>query len=437
MTYETPLISADVLTQDVAVWSRLIQTLQDANNVSLARREAVRLTDYFKSLSALLETEEQPGAFHPGPETIAKVFTGLAARTRNTMLSQVIVMPQFAAAADRQAVFSQRRGYYKEYYIADKIMTFGFLDVAAKGAGTYRCAKTLPYQLLDRGVMESLMPHDPASLMRHYQNIIDFANHDPLHHLTLPFVVGHGSGREISSTANMDYETFALWHKDMPRSYGAASYEDWAHILHEKVMTSAASREMVDAFRADLKAFFVELARLGDDMAAAGRTVDDLRPDIHYMGMVAAHAVSRVFPLNHPVMSECLAHVAATDPDPSRALTDCAGQLMNGAESVAGLHDREILHAIKNKVIAAVVDEKGIISACTASGIKLFPAESVMPSYEQLKLLELIAVSRSDVFPHVPENTPLRQQAVRYAADALKLAADITHPKTVRQLSIA
>lgn len=416
-----------------------VNMLVNADNEQIARTESRRLKSYLISMSRHLKkvlkavpdngelaSKKEDLKKLTTPTSLRKTFNDMAAVTHATVLSQVVLMPMYYKDGDDNPEVGRlfnRSEFSKRYYFGKDAFNFGFIQVLGKDStDTIKHSITFPTFGIQNRMLQAIRPHAPETLLSMFQEVMIFVNHDMLHHFTLPYIASNTAGK-----ANPDKKSenlVRLWASTLHRaSFRTEAYEDWAQVGHEKILNAAANKKQAQDICGKLDLYFQELSRIGTEIVASKKLPDGFESDpileneeeaaarirkaagevVDFYGMMMAHALVRVFPLNHGVMSHCLDLMQKTDLDPS------VPKLMklNRRDAKGWTKKRkEYLDSIKSSSAQA------IIAGYESDGFILVPEKIKDVTYKHMKLMALLEISPADINPHIP--SPHRDDDMRY-----------------------
>jgi hypothetical protein len=424
-----------------------IGALESNSNIAVAAAEASRLAPYFSALSRyfkhtlealgvkddLLQSRRGELNKLTTADNLHGLFNAAAQRMRNTITSDVAILPS-SIVSDGPASSLFRDPQFQVYYeYAGHMFTFGFIQVYEGGdRGKAKSSTAFPTFLLDDDMMAEIAPRSPMAMLKNFQNVMSWVNHDMLHHYTTPLISAAVTKKFSFNDLfkpegrNGPVHTWATTVRNGSVSY----YEQWALVSHEKIMLAPGNESQVDDIKKQVTDYFSELTRVGADIAR-DKGPERAHEAVDYFGMVMAHALSRVFPLNHPVMTYCLECMEKTDPLPGKYVEDARKMLPETKPSklralgdyFAGLVGKKRAAPEEPAPLAAIraFAEKGYLKKITdaykASGLEILPAEDGGVSYKNLKLLHLIAFTMEDIRPHVPTSPDMGMAVQRDRSD--------------------
>ncbi len=410
------IINAPVVTDAVdgaRPFLDMVASLRRNDSAKVAAAESERLRPYFAGLSRYLGepagTASDTLKKLTAPGALSALFNASAAARHNTILSEVVIAPQdIRHEGPAASLFMRSNAFEQAYEYRDNRSVFGFLQLYEdRQPATY--SATVPVLLLDSHRMRKIRPYQADAMLRHLQRAMTLVNHDMLHHFTGSIVnnetaetfPGSYTAKRFGSHGGTRTHTpLRLWDMALP----GGLYEEWAQIAHERVFLAPGNEAMAAEIDGLIDPCFDELERIRDAMMKTAKDrPDDARDTIDYFGMMMAHALTRVFPLNHPVMSHCMDRIERADPDPGKIVADCGGMLQqSGTGNSRPTPPRDILTAIGNQVLA----DSGIgriIAGYRAVGLDLLPDGDRDVDYRQLKLFQLSLMSLDEVRAHMPQ----------------------------------
>jgi hypothetical protein len=399
-------------------------------------------------------------AARTSPENLAHIFNETTAVTSNALISEVVIIPSNIYSAGRtQQVFNRSR-LDVPYNTAFGYFAFGFFQ--AYGA-EHEQSSTFAIFTLDSDAIAPLLPYDTHKMFAGLQKAMSMVNHDMLHHLTAPIIDPVVADKHNQSFSRQ-LPVYA-W-ADKVRKYGgwggdSEPYEDLMQIVHENaVLTSDPDGKKTTAIVDD---YFKELTRLCA-VALADAThqkqKDDVREAVNYCALLMGHALTRVYPLNHPVMTNCLDKMLAVDPVPEKSLEDTLftradigrdpKHRQKALSAYPGNHDKIAAISRDFKSSIDVLQHYGFIQKLpdnkkenqNQADAKEPPQSAVADRYDRaarswkeayqtiinfkpyaLKLIQLTQVSLIDVQAHVPGSK--RMNISRLQNDGARLAFEM------------
>lgn len=420
ISIKAPVIIDATTQEGVQPLLDLVKTIRTHGNVAIAQQESQRLNPYFSALSVYLTNalnktggEDPPLKKLTTPGALSGIFNALATNTRNTLTSEVIIAPRNIANCKPTKHLFSNVEFNKSYNHRDFFFDFGFLQVFEKN---YAGSTTLPLFTIDRRMMGVIAPHHPEALLKDFQDVMTIVNHDMLHHFTSPIVNSNTAHKfnAVSDKFNAVSERpFHDWDKRIPAADNGEEYEDWAQVAHEKTLLTAENTQMVSDIHAKIDHYFDELKRIGESLGNIKWTIAGKKKPAHdtvdFFGMMMAHALTRLFPLNHPLMLHCMNRLQEADPAPEDSLSDFIEQETSCELTLSELRN--------------IYDDSNlrILKAYRGQGFDIFPDDDAAVGYINIKLLQLIKLSPKDIIDHMPPTPGFGMGELRAATDKLTL----------------
>lgn len=331
------------------------------------------------------------------PGALRDMFNAMAAYTGNAMLSGMLIVPDDIHKGPAENV-AWRNGFSQNYGYREYKLEIGFLQLY-EGGKKYeaKSSTTIPVILLDHHMLDRIAAERPQALLENLQRAAAIVNHDMLHHYTSPYIRS-----DTSHKTRLDYDEVRKTPVYKQVAAMKFDYEDWAQASHERSLCHDGGAELLEDLRGAVDAYFGELGRIKEDLAA------DLGPGVladvvDYFGMVMAHMLARLVPLNHPLMAHGIARLKAVDPDP-----DGLGARAHRLRAAWGRKGKSPAEAVR-WVVDDVYGMENMVDSYSRHGFNIVPGGDEAPSYESIRLIELMAFSKGEVRPHVPDhdaNTP-------------------------------
>ncbi|MEZ0223908.1 MAG: hypothetical protein ACAH83_05090 [Alphaproteobacteria bacterium] len=411
-----------------------INSLECNSNVAVAAAEGKRLGPYFNMMSGYLAGVIESGRRTPKdrakakelikPENLAGIFNAAAERTKNTLTSDVAVLPSNIVSEGPAAhFFRDEQQFDAPYEYNGHTFNFGFLQVFEGGKRVARSSTTFPTFLLDEKMIDAAMPYGIQGTLKNFQSIMSTVNHDMLHHFTSTIVnpvVAHKfpGVPEAGDTAMGGWNNKIDASDPDPESSGEF-YEAWSKLGHANALLSPGNDAATEEMFNQVTSYFDDLKRIGAQIVQEGEETEGIRSKGHdvvdYFGTVMAHALSRAFPLNHPLMTHCIRCMQEADPAPGLVPAECLK--MMGDRDVPR---SRISDAIRESVPAAdgMAD---IVNSYRRGGLDILSKKGTPLDYASLKLLQLIRVSREDIDPSVPSPLSKRMKHLQKITGSLTL----------------
>lgn len=294
------------------------KSLQKDNTV-IAAREAARLAPYFATLKAVTEEDLAVPAHRyvkpledtlAAPDGLAGLFNTVARRTKNTILSDVVVAPIALVTCKpvRKALLrfpTRYSGYGKDAFI------FSFWQDSDKET---KSSISIPFIAFDDARMDSAAPHRPETLYKEFQRVMSSGNHDMLHHYGNQLLNSTIAATE--TTGGQELRTWHSWYFRGTDDRDIEGWESWLMLDHARVRRAMEEGPEGDALKASVDTFFDELARIGGAIAAT-RGAEEAHRTVDYFGTMLGFALMRFMPMTHPLMQHAIARLEAADPLPA------------------------------------------------------------------------------------------------------------------------
>ncbi|MEZ0224868.1 MAG: hypothetical protein ACAH83_09965 [Alphaproteobacteria bacterium] len=428
VTVRAPIIT-DALTNDgVKPLLDFIDALEQHSNIEVAQAENERLTPYFRAVSRYLqriayetaETDEKAIELQDlsSPGALAGLFNAAARQTHNTILSDVAILPSDIVSWGPAYPLFQSRQFKVNYEYDGHTFNFGFLQVYEGGYRNGAESSTaFPTFMLDSKMMNAIAPHEPLELLREFQGVISFVNHDMLHHFTTPIInpaVAQKFRFEDVVFQPGEPDPIHAWYRRLPqKSRNDILYEEWAQMSHESALLAPGNEAQVEELTGKVTKYFQHLKRMGEEIArdeGAGKA----HKAVDYFGMVMAHALTRVFPLNHPLMTHCIDSLQKADPGAAKFLKDAERSIAGEPSKIMELYNQvarfvtrhppaheESLTTIRRHAEKSPTMTR-ITEAYKQIGFDVLPQSDAAVGYRNIKMLQLIRFTYEDLHPHVP-----------------------------------
>lgn len=290
------------------------------DNTMVAGLEIKRLKPYVatwskqlkKDLKSLDKKGDAAGKL-ADPAHLNQLFCRVAQRTRNTILSEVMVAPEpflnERGRANGNTVFANR-SWYEGYSFS-----FGFIQVREKKEKT---SVSFPVLGLDPGVMDVAAQHKPGVMLGALQSVMTVGNHDMLHHYTNDFLNPAISDVRRDESLPTGQRTLSDWHQSYfsrVADRDPDSYESWLMLNHARSRRALAEGPEGKALKEQVDLFFDELGRLGRDMIKSGHSEAVSHSAVDYFGTMMGFSLMRFLPLDHPLLDHALERMKASDPN--------------------------------------------------------------------------------------------------------------------------
>jgi len=416
--------------------------LRTNRNAVIAAAENDRLRPYFRALSLYLRAQLKGDQKDPDnqkirklsdPRALSGLFNAMAAYSRNTLTSEMAIAPDSIMNEGPAAhLFGAQYQFQVEYKHGDFRFHVGFFQVRADTQRTREeSSVTFPLFLLDKKIAERLEERSPESLLKEFQAVFTLVNHDMLHHFTSPVI-----NSAIAGKYGADSSALNRWGENLPRgNHSTEAYEDWAQVSHEQVLIETAGsgkKERIADVEKRIDSFFDELTRIGQEIAKQKpkSKKDDPEKTAHetvdYMGMAMAHALSRVFPLDHPVMQRCLDRLQAADPMPEESLADLIKPKLRSGWALEKEEKYPVDPGkfVRERCVAGETAQ-AIVSSYKEAGLDILCTQEPKISYRGVKMLQLINMAHEEVLRHAPRLAlgPMREKAAGAMVEMVQIAA--------------
>jgi hypothetical protein len=380
----------------------LIESLKNNDSAPIAKAEGRRLAPYMAGLSLYLTQairntgpkDEKKLRSLTTPHALTGLFNAMAKTTHCTILSEVAVLPSNIKRVGPAAPLFKDKEFSRTYSYRGHDFSFGFLQVYDRGVaeGAY-FSTTLPVMLLNHRMLSRLAPYRPAALLGSFQTVMTLVNHDMLHHFTSP-LISNGTAHTIDAELAGPLDK---WQVRLPKKAPDQTfYEEWALATHAQTLLAPGNEPMVQECHAHTDAYFTQLERIRNEMTEAGEYPRKIRDVVDYFGMVMAHALSRGFALNHPLMDGCIAHMERLDPSPGQVLIDCAHPIPPDDDDSTLMDTARCRETIRARIDA---DKQlaGIVAGYRPAGLDLLPRADADWTYGTIKRLQLCICSPGEV----------------------------------------
>jgi hypothetical protein len=404
---DAPIVVDSTNWTDLKPFNRFIAGLECNSNVVVAAAEGKRLAPYFNMMSqylsgeidnsARLASEEQKDEIRKltTPAGLASLFNAAAKKSKNTLTTDVAVLPSnITTEGPASHLFRNERQFDVPYFYRNRTFNFGFLQVFEGGKQQAKSSTTFPTFLLDKDMINAARPYGVTGILKDFQSIMTMVNHDMLHHYTSP-LVNHAIAFKFKGAPDSADTPIGGWNDKLkatnvePRSFGDY-YEAWSKVAHSQPLTSSAAAEQVEAARDSITRYFDALKNVASGIQRDGANAEEAKQRAHevvdYFGTVMCHALSRAYPLNHPLMQHCVDRLEAADPAPGILLQECAG-MISSTRNFGAPKDFVILDSYRGL------------------GLDILPGQDETLSYASLKMLQLIKLSPEDIESQIPVAT--------------------------------
>ncbi|MDD9900978.1 MAG: hypothetical protein OXT65_08375 [Alphaproteobacteria bacterium] len=366
------------------------------DNVTIAMRESDRLKPYLGALSATLREDIAAAHGHldtqtterlerlADPDTLHTLFRKVAETTKNTILTEFVVVPQsLLQESDYKNIGDTYFGGDVKY--DGRNFTLAFIQVFEKDDDNKKKSSTsVPVFALDSDMLDVIAPHGSEKLLRALQTVTTAGNHDMLHHYTNTTL-----NTDIANsvrTSKFPLETsIEKWSDNF--GYGdtqAHSYESWLMLNHARVRQKLEDGPEGEELRAACDTFFDELTRIGQEMKEADNP--KAQEAINYIGTVTCFMMGRFLPLDHSLMEHALTRLEQATPNPQNTMDNAQSILFRAhrmTDPESPDYDKRAHSALENywvkrgsKLLQATrnIDKEGL-------------------SYQDIKKLELVMIA--------------------------------------------
>lgn len=292
----------------LAAIMKYIDTLSETSNVSISRRESTRLQPYFEEMSRCL----RGSGTHFSARQLSDLFNDMAVRTHNTVLSEVMIV----SSALKQVIDPL---FCKHYYYEGNSFSFGFIQVLGqkrRDGKTEYFSNAFPVLTVPAKLACELTEFGGNHILRDLQKVMSFVNHDALHHMTSPAIIS----QVAANYARVDPSV-----QDWVNSL--RGYEEWAHITQESIITGDPKSQRLRDIKDTVSSYFYRLGKVARHMQPMQRKnpgMTTAHEVVDFFGIVMGHALSRAFPLTHPIfahynacMDKALSATQAPPPKPA------------------------------------------------------------------------------------------------------------------------
>lgn len=447
LTVAAPVIIDATTKEGVQPFLDFVRSLEEHNNEEIAQEESRRLQPYFQAMGTYLtnmrgkldQARKQASEGLTTRGALSGIFNAMATKTHNTMISDVVILPDnIYNTGPASHLFRGKYEFNTGYSYDDYSFNFGFFQVFEGGLQKKALSSTtFPTFRIDHRMMNAVPADQLTPVLHGLQAVMTFVNHDMLHHLTSPII----NPSTVAKIGGDNSKMMSDWDKNIPSADKGEAYEHWAQIGHERALLEGSSAETIDDIRGKLDLYFQELKKL-DGTTQELQDGNSEQPTAHevvdYFGMLMAHALTRVFPLNHPIIIRCLQQLEKTDPDSGKALEDCY-QMMKSTFPAGAWMDKtqqELRTLMLNDIRTVAGYKKGynpiadIVESYQESSHPLLPKKDQDVGYIHLKLLQLARLAQHDVRPHIPKPAEKSIADIRKVADKLTLDMIIAAAKT-------
>lgn len=397
-----------------------IAGLERCNAEENAAAESLRLAPYFRVFGDYLSRtladrdDEEAKTLRQlaKPCALRDMFNAMAAYTGNAMLSGMLIVPDDIHKGPAEDV-AWRNGFSQNYGYRAYTLEIGFLQLY-EGGKKYeaKSSTTIPVILLDHHMLDRVAAARPLAMLESLQKAAATVNHDMLHHYTSTNIRS-----DTSRKTRLDYDEVRKTPVYRQVDAMRFDYEDWAHASHERSLCHDGGTELLEDLRGAVDAYFDELGRIKEGLTA------DLAPGaladvVDYFGMVMVHMLARIVPLNHSLMAHGIARLKAIDPDP-----DGLGARACLLGDVWRNRGGSLAEAMR-RVIDCTFGMEDTVDSYSRHGFNVAPGEDEAPSYESIRLIELMVFSQGEVRPHTPGHQANRPETDGINVRIMKAVAE-------------
>lgn len=438
LAVHAPIITDGITEEGVAPLVKYVAAIETHSNTDVFAKETERLQPYFSALSTYLthalqntdiaDNETLQDLITPGQ--LSAAFNKMAEYTRNTLISDFVIMPSDIKTGPAASLFA---GYQFDpaFSYGETGFNFGFLQILEKD--NKRGSTTIPTLTLDAGLMKEIAPHQPEKLYKNLQTILTAMNHDMLHHLHSPLVSGGIARKFVADAKERWAPHIAAW----GASLGSNRLEEWSQVSHGKMFMAPNNDHLVEEVSNNIDACFDELARITQTMPKSkAHGITD------YFGTVIAQTLSRAFPFNHAVMMKCIDRMQEIDPLSEAELLEDAFRKysrMRKDTIFEPQHLRDTFKWLANQSHVATV--RDIIAGYRQLGLDLLPDDDSAMTFKNLKLIQLATLEADEMRTHVPAPINPAEQKVRADSDRnfleLVRAVNKTNDNRIRYIANA
>jgi hypothetical protein len=368
-------------------------------NTEIAQAEAERLRPYFSALSVYLTEETGKSATglpesYVTPGALSGMFNAMARFTRNTFISDVVIAPHSVKWLDPSAHLFNSATFDHAFAYGAHSFRFGFFEVfEGRGREAARSSTVVPVLTLEDSMMQAVAPHAPGKMLRALQAVLTAVNHDMLHHLHSTQIsrnIAHKFGEAVSSP------DLSRWNNTLQ---GGGMLEVWSQLAHGQVYMAEGNEALMQGLEEAAAGFYAELARIGK--ALPEKEAHDV---VDYFGTALMQALTRAFPLDHPLMSRCLDGLVAADPLAPPQKTDAAIDTLL-ATVAPHLHKGGVKQdpvSVVRSFIEGDPDLGQAVAGYRKRGLELLPGDNLRVEWKGVKLLQLAQMSPADALTHLP-----------------------------------
>lgn len=421
LSIKAPIIIDATTKEGVQPLLNLERTVRTNSNTDIAQEESRRLNPYFKALSVYLKKalDKQDGEKDPAlqklttPGALKGIFNAMAKCTRNTLTSEVIIVPENIISGPARYIFKGNE-FSRTYRHRKEGFSFSFVQIFEDGNNG---STVFPLFTISQKMMKYIAGRQPKALLAEFQGVMTIVNHDMLHHFTSPYILPN-TVYKFNEAARPPFEK---WGGGIPSSKNGESYESWAQIDHEKALLTP---EIHDELRHKIDLYFDELKRIGTELKNTKGSLSGWeKPDhdvVDFFGMMMAHALTRLVPLNHPLMTHCLNRLQDADPHPQDYIEDLHRSFTNGWWQPKGrvIEKNDILKHITESIYPK---QREIIDTYRKHGLDIWPQDDRQAGYINVKLVQLTLLCPQEIVDHMPPEPGSAMHYLRSVTDRLTL----------------
>lgn len=401
--------------EDAALLNAYVESLRKNDLKHLSLAESARLNPYIAAMSGYLAdaldrdtgnanltpVEKKNLVKLIEPASLSHIFNEMSAFARNLLLSDVSVMTtEVLEDSATKHLFLDKKRFDVGYQFCGHSMRFGFLRVNSDKTHGARSSTTFPTFMLDHAVTSQLPQDRVKPLFEDLKKMITIVNHDIMHHMTLPImnedIIDRNNREDITHTPLRGWKPL-IPHKTHQENV----YEEWAHLSHERILLFSGDSNVLKDVKTVTDDFFDHLQQARDDMSTQGQSPETIAETVDYMSTAMLHALSRLVPLNHPVMLHALSRAEAVDPASDSVMEKTLAALMNhqGALHLKPEQTASMIRAIATGKPGVAE----VVQSYLADNHELLPQDAHRMNYNALKSLQLAALSPSDMRAHAPK----------------------------------
>lgn len=366
--------------EHLALFQAFLDSKRD--NPALAGQEARRLLPYLSATARQLQ-EDLAGTKRAlrrdkrlkrltKPQKLRRVFEAAGKRTGNTILSEIVVMPQELHRKAQQLPGNKSFASSSQY--GNCGYTLGFLQIFNNGET--QGSVSIPLFAFDDGMMLRVAVHKPEVMLRAFAEVMTCGNHDMLHHYTNE-TLNTDIAQRFTQNSQLPYrEKFGVneWSK---RTFGFSgdsspkSYESWLMLNHRRMRRQMEETAEGISLWESCTRFFDELERIGKNVESDFGPIS-AHNVVDYFGTMLCFSLMRFLPLDHPLMDYAIDRLEKADPDTGLVL-DKREQVLEGAKNDSNIH--------------------GALSNYDARGANLMPHNNASADYRAIKRAQVMLLA--------------------------------------------